>query len=152
MLILAMIYFSLEAKIVDVETAFLYGKLEEEIYMECPQGMRDATKDDVLLLTACIYGLVQAARQYYKKVVKILKDIGFTGGDVDPCLFCKRSDKGICFIALYVDDNLLIGHPAAIDDAIRQMKEHDLILKIEILYMIIYRVRSKSRMIGARRG
>ena len=99
--------------------------------MECPQGMWDATKDDVLLLTACIYGLVQAARQYYKKVVKIKKEIGFTGGNVDPCLFCKRSDKGICFIALYVDDNLLVGHPPAIDDAIRQMREHDLILKIE---------------------
>ena len=77
----------------DVKTAFLYGELEEEIYMECPQGMQDATKDDILLPTACIYGLVQAARQYYKKVVKILKEIGFTGGDVDPCLFCKRSDK-----------------------------------------------------------
>ena len=121
-----MIYFGLEAKIVDVEMAFLYGELEEEIYMKCPQGMQDATKDDVLLLTACIYGSVQAARQYYKKVVKILKEIGFTGGDV-----CKHSDKGICFIALYVDDNLLVGHPAAIDDAIRQMREHDLILKIE---------------------
>ena len=126
-----MIYFGLEAKIVDVEAAFLYGKLKEEIYMECPQGMQDTTKDDVLLFTACIYGLVQAARQYYKKVVKILKEIGFTGGDVDPCLFCKQSDKGICFIALYVDDNLLVGHPAAIDDAIRQMRKHDLILKIE---------------------
>jgi hypothetical protein len=35
------------------------------------------------------------------------------------------------FIALYVDDNLLIGHPKAIEDAIKQMKKHGLILKIE---------------------
>ena len=113
MLILMMIYYGLIGKIADVETAFLYGELEEEIYMECPPGMAGAADDDVLLLLQCIYGLVQAARQYYKKVVKILKQIGFTGGDVDPCLFTKRSEKGICFIALYVDDNLLIGHQAA---------------------------------------
>ena len=86
-MILMMLLHNLDAKIVDVETAFLYGELEEEIYMECPPGMRNVTNDDILLLLQCIYGLVQAARQYYKKVVKILKKIGFQGGNVDPCLF-----------------------------------------------------------------
>jgi hypothetical protein len=41
--------------------------------MECPPGMKEGTKDKVLLLHQCIYGLVQAARQYYKHIVKILK-------------------------------------------------------------------------------
>ena len=83
------------------------------------------------MLLATIYGLVQAARQYYKKARGILRKIGFTGGDVDPCLFVKKSSLGIVFIALYVDDNLLIGHPKAIEDAIEQMKKHGFILKIE---------------------
>jgi len=130
-MILMMLLHNLDAKIVDVETAFLYGELEEEIYMECPPGMRNVTNDDILLLLQCIYGLVQAARQYYKKVVKILKKIGFRGGDVDPCLFSRQNEKGICLIALYVDDNLMVGHPAAIDQTIRQFKENKLILKIE---------------------
>ena len=55
--------------------------------------------------------------------VTILKKIGFTGGDVDPCLFSKKSKKGLCFIAIYVDDNLMIGHNAAIEDAIRLLKK-----------------------------
>jgi hypothetical protein len=60
-----------------------------------------------------------------------LRKIGVTGGDVDPCLFVKNSSLGIVFIALYVDDNLLVGHPKAIKDAIKQMKKHGLILKIK---------------------
>ena len=38
-LLLMVLYFGYSAKIVNVETAFLYRDLEEEIYMECPQGM-----------------------------------------------------------------------------------------------------------------
>ena len=38
------------AKIVGMETAFLYGDLEEEIYTECPQGMSDIKKDDCIIL------------------------------------------------------------------------------------------------------
>ena len=75
------------AKIVDVKTAFLYGDLKEEIYMECPQGMADVKKDDCIILKKCIYGLIQAARQYYKKAVEILKNSGFEGGNIDPCLY-----------------------------------------------------------------
>ena len=131
LLLLAMLMFGLSGKIADVETAFLYGDLEEDIYMECPAGMIGVTKDDVLSLNKCIYGLVQAARQYHKKVTAILRNIGFSGGDVDPCLFCKKTDKGICLIAMYVDDNLLVGHPAAIQDTIEQLRKNGLILKIE---------------------
>ena len=131
-LILAMMIFRLSAKIVDAETAFPYGDLEEEIYMDCPEGLEGANKqDDALLLQQCIYGLVQGARQYHKKAVEILKRIGFTGGDVDPCLYMKKSKKGLVFIALYVDDNLMVSHPKAIVDAIEGMKKHGLILKVE---------------------
>ena len=87
LLLVAMILFGLSAKIVDVETAFLYGDLEEEVYMENPEGLEDSNDDEALLLLTTIYGLVQSARQYYKKARGILRKIGFTGGDVDPCLF-----------------------------------------------------------------
>ena len=79
-LLLVVIHFGYLAKIVDVETAFLYGNLEEEIYMECPQGMSNMGKDGCIILNKCIYGLVQAAQQYYKKAVEILKSSGFVGG------------------------------------------------------------------------
>ena len=125
-----MLHFGYSAKIVDVKTAFLYGDLKEEIYMECPQGMKDVKRDDCIILKKCIYGLVQAAWQYYKKAVESLKSSGFKGGSIDPCLYVKRSMKGIVYIALYVDDNLMIGDKATIDDAIMALKNQGLVLKV----------------------
>ena len=51
----------------------IYGELEEKIYMECPSGMKDVSKDDCIVLQKWICGLVQAARQYNKKIVEILR-------------------------------------------------------------------------------
>ena len=50
------------------------------------------------------------------------KCIGFVGGSIDPCLYVKKSAKGIVYIALYVDDNLSIGDIASIDDATLALK------------------------------
>ena len=116
-LLLMILHFGYSAKIVDIEMAFLYGDLKEEIYMECPQGMAHIKKDDSIILNKCIYGLVEAARQYYKKAMEILKSSGFIGGSIDSCLSVKKSMKDIVHVA-YVDGNLMIGDIAAIDDAI----------------------------------
>ena len=48
-MLLMVLHFGYLAKIVDVETAFLYGDLKEEIYMECLQGMMDVKKDDCII-------------------------------------------------------------------------------------------------------
>jgi len=58
-MLIAKMMWKLESHQFDVETAFLLGDLEEEIYMECPPGM-EAMYDECLLLLKCIYGLVQA--------------------------------------------------------------------------------------------
>ena len=91
LLLLMVIHFSYLAKIVDIETAFLYGDLEEEIYMGCHQGMSNIKEDDCIILNKCIYGLVLPAWQHYKKAVKILKRSGFVRNSIDPCLYVKRA-------------------------------------------------------------
>ena len=57
------LHFRYLAKIIDMESAFVYGNLEKETYMDCPQGMSDVKKDDYIILNKCIYGLVQTACQ-----------------------------------------------------------------------------------------
>jgi hypothetical protein len=69
----------------DIKTAFLYGDLIEEIYMELPPGHRQANK--VARLQKCIYGLKQASREWYSKLSSFLKDKGFTSAHFDPCVF-----------------------------------------------------------------
>ena len=83
------------------------------------------------LLDRCTYGLVQSARKYHKKAAKILKQVGFEGGEVDPCLYMIRCKKGIVFLELYVDNNLFAWHPALVEDTIKKMKKKGLISKVE---------------------
>ena len=64
-------------------------------------------------------------------MVELLRKIGFTGGDSDPCLFVRKNKFGICYIAIYVDDNLMVGHEAAINETIRQIEQEGLVLKVE---------------------
>ena len=60
-----MMMMGLKAKIVDIKTAFLHGDLEEDIYMDAPEGI-GATEDEVVKLKQTIYGLVQSAQQFWK--------------------------------------------------------------------------------------
>ena len=127
-LIIAMMVMKLEARIVDVETAFLFGDLEEEVYMTCKEVHKE---DEALLLLHAIYGLVQAARQWYLKFVEKLTKIGFGGGCPDPCLFTRRSEKGVVFLAVWVDDSLMVGDEDAINEVIGLLRDEDFILKTE---------------------
>ena len=61
------LHFGYLAKIVNVQTTFLYGNLEEQICMVCPHGTSNIKKGNCIILNKCIYGLVQAAWQHYKK-------------------------------------------------------------------------------------
>ena len=58
----------------DIDNAFLNGDLEHAIYMKTPEGYdevinKDVDKEDCLILQKAIYGLVQAATQFWKKIV-----------------------------------------------------------------------------------
>ena len=79
-----MIHFECVTKVVDVETVFLYRELEEKVYLMCPPDVKDVQDDDCIILQKCIYGLVQAARQYIRMAIELLKKLGFIRGIVDP--------------------------------------------------------------------
>ena len=128
-LLIAMIVWKLEGKIIDVETAFLHGDLDEDIYMDCPEGL-EANEDECLQLLKTIYGLVQAARQYFKKFGTGLKSIGFEGGQADPCLMMKQEGNDRIYVGTYVDDNVCVGTQQLIDDTIKKLKNIGFELKV----------------------
>ena len=110
-----------EADIIDVETDFLYGDLEEEVFMKIPEGLdvfldKEFKTNDCLLLLQTMYGLVQAARQYYKKFIKIMvENLKFEKCLADTYLLKQTNEKVALIIAVYVDNILCIRNRKAID-------------------------------------
>jgi hypothetical protein len=129
-MLIAKLIWNLEGSIVDAETAFLHGELQEEIYMNIPEGMSYVSKH-CLLLTKTIHGLVQSAREFYKKLMATLKSIVFKGNKSDPCLLSKWTQGGVIMIGIYVDDCLVIGKFDKIDELIVALKTSGFNLKVE---------------------
>ena len=72
---------------------------------------------------------MQASRQFWKKYVEKLHKIGFEGGFPDPCLYSRRDEFGIVFLAVWVDDSLLVGDQRAIEKTIQDLKKEGFSLK-----------------------
>ncbi|KAL0290121.1 UNVERIFIED_CONTAM: Retrovirus-related Pol polyprotein from transposon TNT 1-94 [Sesamum angustifolium] len=94
----------------DVKTTFLYGELEEEIYMDQPEGfVAHGNERKVCKLIKSLYGLKQAPKQWHEKFDQTILAFGFTVNENDKCIHCKVKGDRIIILCLYVDDVLLIG-------------------------------------------
>jgi len=92
----------------DVKTAFLNGDLEEEIYMDQPEGFVSTGKENMVCnLKKSIYGLKQASKQWYLKFNDTITSYGFVENTVDRCIYMKVSGSMFIILVLYVDDILL---------------------------------------------
>ena len=82
--------------------------------MKSPVGMEEidpgSSSEDCYQLLKGIYGLCQAARQFWKKFVNTVKQepFGFQVSPADPCMLFKANELGVCIIIMYVDDMLII--------------------------------------------
>ena len=101
-------HYDLELHQMDVKTAFLNGDLEEEVYMDQPEGFTTPGKENLVCkLKKSIYGLKQASRQWYIKFNDTITSYGFVENTVDRCIYMKVSGSKFIILILYVDDILL---------------------------------------------
>jgi hypothetical protein len=108
----------------DVKSAFLNGVLEEEIYMEQPEGFIMAGQEDkVCRLKKAIYGLKQASRAWNQQFHGVLIELGFTRIYADAGIYVNNQQAGDdpLFIILYVDDITIMG---ASLEAIKRLKNN----------------------------
>jgi Reverse transcriptase (RNA-dependent DNA polymerase) len=122
----------------DVEAAFLNSELEEEIYLEMPDLFREYCKDrgieippdaDCIRAIKSQYGLVQAAHNWSKMLVRILTDpkgIAMIQLESDPCVFVKRAEDNSLLLILggHIDDLAYGGVRSEVENLKAQLRKH----------------------------
>ncbi|GBM73807.1 Retrovirus-related Pol polyprotein from transposon TNT 1-94 [Araneus ventricosus] len=100
----------------DVSTAFLYGELDETIYMQQPGSYKDGT-ERVCKLKRSLYGLKQGPRCWNNSFGQFVLKLGFKASDADPCLYSKEVNGRKLLIVLYVDNGLVVATNQDLDNS-----------------------------------
>ncbi|GJS33488.1 putative ribonuclease H-like domain-containing protein [Tanacetum coccineum] len=89
----------------DVKSAFLYGKIDEEVYVSQPPGFIDPKyPKKVCKVVKALYGLHQAPKAYYATLSTFLLQNEYRRGTIDKTLFIKKVKHDIILLQVYVDD------------------------------------------------
>ena len=99
---------NLEVHQMDVQTAFLHGKLSKELYMDQPRGYEKAGNDNLVCkLEKGLYGLKQASRCWFLTIDEFLQANSYKQCDGDRCVYLKTVEDKFLILALYVDDVII---------------------------------------------
>ncbi|CAM8884784.1 unnamed protein product [Rhodiola kirilowii] len=92
-------------------SAFLYGELKEEVYVEQPEGYEKVGSERMVYrLKKALYGLKQAPRAWFSRIKTYFDREGFKNSSLDHNLFIEKSGDKILFVCLYVDDLVYTGN------------------------------------------
>nr|GEV99070.1 hypothetical protein [Tanacetum cinerariifolium] len=90
---------------IDVKSAFLYGTIDEEVYVMQPPGFQDPEfLNRVYKVEKAMYGLHQAPRAWYGTLSKYLLNNGFQRGTIDQTLFIRKHRGDFLLVQVYIDD------------------------------------------------
>lgn len=109
----------------DVKSAFLYGELDEELYMEQPEGFKlKGQETKVLRLKRALYGLKQAALAWWRALDRSMGEIGCKRLLSDSGLFVHTSKGSTVVVIVYVDDALFMGSDKTLVDTLKDAFMH----------------------------
>ena len=112
--------YNLEILQMNVNTAFLNGDFDEEIYMEQPEGFIVPGQEKKFYKSVkSLYGLKQAPKQWHETFDHTMITSGFKINECDECVYVKKTENDYVIFYLYVDDMLIIGSD---DDMIKSTK------------------------------
>ena len=97
----------------DVKNIFLYGDLQEEMYMEQPSGfVAQGEYGKVCKLKKSLYGLKQSPRAWFDRFSDVVIEFGIKRSSCDHTIFFKYTDSGCILLIVYIDDIMITGSDA----------------------------------------
>lgn len=123
----------------DVKSAFLNGNIEEEVYIEQPDGIQICEDPNMVCkLKKALYGLKQAPRAWYSRLDTYLHQQGFKKGTVDSNLYVKTQNDNQIVVVVYVDDIILGGCKDELckDFSIKMQNEFEMSMIGELAYFL----------------
>ena len=85
---------------IDVKTAFLNGDLDEEIYMDQPEGFVEPGQESkVSKLTKSLYGIKQAPKQWHEKIDFSMQENDYKTNECDKCIYYKTCENAHVIIS-----------------------------------------------------
>lgn len=104
---------------VDVNSAYLHGFMDTEVFIAQPPGFIDPRlKNLVCRLRKSLYGLKQSGRIWNDTAHAAILAMGFVRASADHCIYIRYTAHGKCILGLHVDDFLVVGRIAAIREFI----------------------------------
>jgi Reverse transcriptase (RNA-dependent DNA polymerase) len=120
---------NLQMRLMDVVIAYLFGSLDNDIYMKVPEGLKmpKAFKSKpreiyYIKLKRSLYLLKQSGRMWYNQLSEYLIKERYKSNIISQCVFIKRSISSFTIIAVYVDDLNIIGSPEEIKKTAKLLK------------------------------
>lgn len=123
----------------DVKSAFLNGELEEEVYVNQPEGFVVCGKEEhVYKLRKALYGLKQAPRAWYSRIDAYFLSNGFERSKNEPTLYMKNQGKSSLFVCLYVDDMIYMSSSTSLlEDFRSNMKKEFEMTDLGLLHFFL---------------
>nr|GEW97344.1 putative RNA-directed DNA polymerase [Tanacetum cinerariifolium] len=120
----ATVSINLEMRLMDVVTAYLYGSIDNDIYMKIPESLSSKPKEMYSIkLQRSLYGLKQSGRMWYNCLSDYLISKEYKSNIICPYVFIKKTTSWFIIIAVYVDDLNIIGTNKEINKVVIQLKE-----------------------------
>ena len=108
----------LDMRLMDVIVAYLYGSIDNDIYMKIPKGFKLPEANNTKPCNMCsiklqqsLYGLKQSKRMRYNRLSEYLLKEVYTNNSICSCIFIKKLETGFAIIIVYVNDLNLVVTP-----------------------------------------